>query len=1090
MLLTLAPRLSVIMSTSLVSRRLLRRKLSLRRTAFLSFALGLTGAGLLPQQALAQEAGEGSAVDQQSEQTQGGLLRLIVFIETEPGTEATVSFRGARVSVAGVQAQTDDNGVADLDDVAPGVHTVQLKFASGKQLSVDGVGFASGETTQVLLTVDGAGTELNRDVEAPELDDPALLAEEPEVKEAKLPGKIVGKATDAETGEPIRGVQIYIRGVDQPVQSDAQGRFEISVLEGTHDLSALHGKYASESREEIEVAPKGTTEIELKMNPSSAELEDLVIVEPYVQGGVSSGVAEEKDSTAVQDVIGAEQMSKSGDSDASSALSRVTGLTVVGGKFVYVRGMGERYSSTLLNGAQVPSPEPERRVVPLDLFPTAVLESVVVQKTYSPDMPAEFGGGVIQLRTRSYPEEFLFKVGGSLGANTETTFQQGPTYNGGSLDWLGIDDGGRDRSDVLAAESTRGEPLILGNRFNPGLTQEEVNEFGASLPNTWNTRQRALMPDGKLTATLGDTFELGGVSVGYVAAAQYSNEWQNTDEIRRSVQTSDEGVLVATDYELERATNTIGLTGMGAIGVKFMEGQELFSNTMVLRSSDNTTLLGEGRGLEGGERFARLRFVERQLFTQQFRGVHVFQPLSDLQLDWRFVYSVADRSEPDRKDYRYDFLPDQQNYFMSVRGGAMQRFYSENDDVIVEGGGDLMLPISWTEELVTKLKAGTMILNRTREVTTYRYQYRIDQFAPVDARNELRQQDVETILDSDNILQEDGIQFAETTGEDEPYDASQDLYAGYGMVETPVFVENLNLMGGLRYEASRQQVETTNASADLDTGDWLPAGTLTWAFIEDMQIRAGFSRTVSRPDFRELSLARFFDVEASTEIVGNPNLTRATINHYDLRWEWYFSGDESLTVAGFFKQFDDPIETVVLAGTSRRQSWQNADSATNVGVEIEGRKRLGFLADFLDSFFIASNLSLISSAVELGDGDAGETVNTSQERSLEGQSPYVLNVQFGYDDLIGQDGNLSVTALFNVAGRRIIGVGANGAPDIYEEPFPKLDFVTRHKVDDHWTWGFKAQNLLNPVRLATQGSVEVIRLRRGMDFSLAATYTY
>jgi TonB-dependent receptor len=366
----------------------------------------------------------------------------------------------------------------------------------------------------------------------------------------------------------------------------------------------------------------------------------------------------------------------------------------------------------------------------------------------------------------------------------------------------------------------------------------------------------------------------------------------------------------------------------------------------------------------------------------------------------------------------------------------------------------------------------------------------VDQYEPLAERSDLREQDMETILDPDNI-RADGILFAETTGEDEPYQAEQNLLAGYGMVETPLGTKALNLMAGVRYEQSSQTVESTNEAADLETGDWLPAGTLTWAFWDEMQLRAGFSKTVSRPDFRELALARFFDVESSTEIVGNPELKRATILNYDLRYEWYFSGDESLSLAGFYKSFDEPIETVVLSGTSRRRSWQNADSATNIGLEIEGRKRLGFLTNALDSFFLAGNLSLIQSKVQLkAGGDGAEFVNTSTERPLEGQSPYVVNVQLGYDDAVGTDGNLSAVVLLNVSGRRISGVGANGAPDTYEEPAPQLDFVTRHQVTEHWAWGFKAQNLLNPERLTRQGDIEVRSFRSGTAFSLGGSYTY
>ncbi|MCH2110370.1 MAG: TonB-dependent receptor, partial [Polyangiaceae bacterium] len=953
------------------------------------------------------------------------------------------------------------------------------------------VAIGQGETTQILATVDGSGALKYEDIEAPDIGLEQEPTPEKEDKEELRPGKIVGQVIDSETQRPVAGAQVYVRGKEAALTTDSEGRFEVEVLQGDHAISVLQSGYASQTEENIIVEPEQPTEVKLSLNPSSAELEDFVVTAPYVQGGVSSGIAEEQQSSAVQDVIGAEQMSKSGDSDASSALGRVTGLTVVGGKFVYVRGMGERYSSTLLNGAQVPSPEPERRVVPLNLFPTTVLESVVVQKTYSPDMPADFGGGVVQLRTRSYPEEFLFKVGGSLNAITGTSFTQGPSYQGSPTDWLGFDNGSRNRSSELAAVSKRGEPVTIGNRFEPGVTAEEMAALGRSLPNSWNTSQKTLPPGGKLNITVGDSLQLGKMPFGYVAAAQYSNDTQRRTETRRTVGVSGDDLTVNSSYDIDRVNNNVGITGMLGLGLEFLPNQNIFSNTMILRNSDNLSLEAEGFGQETPERLSRLRFVERQLFTQQLRGEHVFEALNNFQANWRFVYSNASRSEPDRRDYRYDQIDNLpgEPYLVSVRGGAIQRFYSDLDDKIFEGGLDLTYPIAWTEDIITKIKGGAMLLDRSREVTTYRYQYYVDSFLPLDQRNDLRAQDLETIMAPENI-RTDGVTFGETTGEDEPYNASQKLRAGYGMVETPLGVESLNLMAGLRYESSLQNVNSINENADLNKGDWLPAATLTWAFIEDMQVRGGYSKTVSRPDFRELALARFFDVESSTEIIGNPNLKRATIQNFDVRWEWYLSSQETLSIAGFYKAFDSPIETVILAGSSTKQSWQNADSATNAGLEFEARKNLGF-TKALENFYIATNLSLIKSSVKLPPpGEAGAAVNTSSDRPLEGQSPYVVNVQFGYDADLGDDGNLSTTILYNQAGRRIVGVGSNQAPDQYEESVPRLDFVLRHKIDDHFTWGFKAQNLLNPKREVTQGDVLIRSFRTGLKFTLGATYTY
>ncbi len=984
---------------------------------------------------------------------------------------------GAEIRAGGAVALSDEAGFARLEVAVGDVAVAVGGFDVGSLRAV------AGRVSEVLVTLEpGVGARATG-IEAP--------PEAPEAGEAAAvgpPGAVRGVVRSAEDGSPLRGARIYARGLDVAADADEQGRFHFEAPPGRWDLSAVRVGFSTGALAVV-VEPGGAADVVFDLLPAAARMDDFVVRAPRIQGGASSLLLERKESATVSDVLGAEQMAASGDSDAAGALKRVPGLTLVGGRYVYVRGLGERYSATLLNGASLPSPEPERRVVPLDLFPTAVLESVVIQKTFSPDMPAEFGGGVIRLRTRAVADEPVAKISLKTGFTTGSTFQQGLQAEGGPTDALGIDGGFRALPESVRAASDD-ESLEEGDRFTDrGYSPEELEAFGEAMPNRWNTTRGVVLPDFGADATVGHGLQQEGRKIGFLLGLGYGSSHALDDYDRSYYLLGAEGALERSHvYHFEAGQDATRLGGILAVGFSPHATQEFRVTTLLARKTDNEvrTYAGANRDVGADIRVTRLRFVERMLLTQQIAGSHTIPPLGGLTVDWRYTWSVATRGEPDRREYRYDNEPGTDVWLLSDRPEGNQRFFSNLDDRGHDVGLDVALPFEQWGGLEARVAVGGGYFDKRRAVDTRRFKFMHKGASAGDPA--ILSGAPESVFTPGNIGP-DGFQFEEVTRQTDNYSAGQTIGSLYGLIDLPLTAW-LRVMGGARLEHSVQDVSTfelfnpDNApvQARLDTVDVLPALTVTAELRPGMLVRAGYGLTVSRPDFRELSPATFNDVTGGRQTFGNPELERARIHNVDLRWEWYPSPQESLSVGGFYKHFERPIEQIVVVSAQHSVTWDNAEAADNVGFELDGRKDFGFLHPHLADLYLAGNVAIVWSQVRLGD-NAG--IQSSDQRALQGQSPVVLNVSVGYDNPIN---GTRLALLYNVFGRRIGEVGALGAPDNYEEPVHQLDFVASQRLPAGFSLGLKIQNLLDAEAVFTQGEQEVERSRRGVSFGLTLSW--
>ncbi len=1007
-----------------------------------------------------------------------GAVRVYVF-----DAEAGAPVVDAVVTLGATDGRTNADGRLVLRAEA-GEQPVSVQVADRAERSLGPVRVVAGGVGELIVTLRGeAAPRVRFEPGAPGVSDPEVRAD---AVDAGPTATLGGQVVDAD-GAPVAGAEVFVRGRAEAARTDAAGRFALTLpADARVDLSVVHPKYRAGKAAD---APVDGPALTVRLVAKGLSLDDFVVTAPFVEGGIAGLTAERRASGDVVDVVGAEQMSRAGDGDAASALKRVTGLTIVGGRYIYVRGMGERYASTLLNGSALPSPEPERRVVPLDLFPTGVLGAVVVQKTWSPDLPAEFGGGAVLLRTRRVPEEAFFEASVSTGFRPGTTFTEGLTYPGGDLDWLGVDDGTRALpADVEAASKAGG--IFPQSRFDTttGLSPAELERLGEQMPNVWAARRRSVPPPLGLSVAAGDRSRLGaGATLGVLGSLAYDQDWDRTEVERTAFVVGARGLEPRNTGVAEDLTRSVAGSGMLEVALDLGDRHRLASTTLLLRSTEDATTVYSGRAVTDAVdvEITRLRWVERQLIDQQVRGEHAL-PLADLQLRWHYAFARADRDEPDRRTHRFDVLDDGTRR-LSQKPEGNRRFFSDLDDTTHDVAASLRLPLfdgdadrGPLDVPDTFVEVGARATLRERRVATYRFRFL--QVGMPDRGLPIEQAFAPAHIGPD-------YQFVDNTQPSDNYSADQQILAGYALTRWALPL-NLRLMAGARVERAAQSVLTfspfdpnAEVEAELEDTDVLPAGGLTWQATESMLVRAGYGRSVSRPEFRELSPARFDDVTGGASVVGNPELERATIDHFDLRWEWYRGPRESLSVAGFYKRFDRPIETRIVPGPDRLVSFGNADGGHNMGVEVEARQGFGFVADALRDVYLAGNVALVRSRVELDPDD--DSVATSDARALEGQSPYALNLQLGWEEL---DAGHHATLLYNVAGPRIVEVGVAGAPDVFEAPRHQLDLVGQIGLGHGLALKLKAKNLLDLEIERTQGAGVTQRYRAGRSFSVGLSW--
>lgn len=750
----------------------------------------------------------------------------------------------------------------------------------------------------------------------------------------------------------------------------------------------------------------------------------------------------------------AEDLQRTGDGTAAEALTRVTGLSIVEGRFVYVRGLGERYSSALLNGSPLPSPEPLQRVVPLDLFPSEILAGVTVQKTYSVAYPGEFGGGVIDLTTISAPSKPFFNFKSSLGVNSETTAREGLVYFGSRTDFTGFDDGTRDVPGPLRLAFQSGRRVVAGADFS----NDDLRRIGQSLENApLRLLQKEETPvNFGFQASGGLSEQLGFGTLGLVFVAGYDNKWQSREGVRQEGYIDEGQLKVGTDYQFQSTQNDIGLNLLGGVSLEAGDHEVRWTNFYTRNTTKEARTRAGFNYLSGN--VVRDDYTEwsvRQLFSTQLAGEHFFGEAWEAK--WRLAYAKTTRDAPYETRFGYGQLPDG-TFVHNIQSNRIS--FSELDDDLLSGGLDLSyrLNLSGGREAVFSVGAASSDNTRTSQQRDLRF------VAPNGLSTDQVKSRVDYLFSDYNIGPY--LQIEEVTGSNgaAAYEADLRVHAAYAQLQAEL-IPTVNFTAGVRYEDGRQSVTprdlfggtTGFLPSTIEEAYALPAATVTWNFAEDMQLRAGASKTIGRPQFRELAPQQYTDVESDRTFIGNPYLLDTEITNYDLRYEWYFARQQYLTLGVFYKLLEKPIESsVVDQGASISQTFLNAPEAVVQGAEIELKKYFEFPSAGLDfvankRWLMSGNYTYSNSEVRVGEGDMVITQNSLgvaqpaffyvvDGSRLQGQSDHVANLQLGWEDDTARS---QATLILNYVSERTSARGRPGEPDLVQDPGVFLDFVYR-----------------------------------------------
>jgi len=823
---------------------------------------------------------------------------------------------------------------------------------------------------------------------------------------------------------------------------------------------------------------------------------------------------EVRTTSEVANLIDSADFSLQGDSDAAAALSRVAGIATSQDNFVYVRGLNERYSTALLNGSPLPSPAPLRRVAPLDLFPTSALKSILVQKTYSPDLPGEFGGGLVDIRTKSIPDGGFFEASIGGGINTSGSLEPGLLYDGADSDIFGYDDGTRDI---------------------PSLENGLTADFGRELVDNSSLLivQRGDTPANfSLGVTGGNIYDLSeNIAVGFIASGGYSNKWVSKQGRRGNAFLAGPDELGAfDDFQRESTENNIGVDGFASVGFNLFDDHEIAFNGLITRSSEKEARTNIGvNDTDEPRRIAALEWIERQLWTGQVTGEHYFENLMGLEVNWRGSHSEATRDAPYQLTTIYVLDDDLANPRLLSTQDANQFQFSEIADDTTDFGIDLALPLESSSGdcfffCEVELKAGYSYVENDREATSRTFGLVGIAGSPQqDIRVDFLYNFIFNNTDANgNTL--GGVRQVSDTVQPSKYIATLEVDAGYIGVDAQVTPYIRAAIGG-RFEDAIQAIAVGGFDDDLSMGpvdglideeDFLPAATLTWNPIDDVQVRFGYSQTITRPQFRELASAIFVNSETDVTFIGNPFLVNAEIDNFDARFEYYYSADQFFTLGVFYKDMVDPIEEVIVPTENIQTTFLNAPAATLYGVEVEYESPLDlqnwFGWDFLGDgeVIVKTNYTWSDSEVD-ADGEVAINVGTplapvrgttnaagriEDGRRLQGQSEHLFNLQLIYSNLgAGVDANI----LFNFASERIRTAEtlARNLPAILEEPPATVDFVLTKRFEllqGDYDFSFKIQNLLGDDYQAYQelGStrVDVDTYDVGTIFSIGLKRTF
>jgi hypothetical protein len=892
-------------------------------------------------------------------------------------------------------------------------------------------------------------------------------------------GRITGRVVNTDTGRPVERAEVRLVDLAVLALTDLDGRFFLqNVPPGVHTVAVRQIGYSVKTVTNVAVTPGETTVLDVTLGSAVFEVDAITVSAEVERGSVNQALEEQRTALTIVNAISAEQMARSPDSDASRAVQRVSGVTVQDGRYVFVRGLGERYTTTSLNGSRMPSPEPEKRVVPLDLFPSSLLETVSTAKTFTADQPGDFSGASVDLRTREFPGVRVLSFSLGMGLNADATGVTVPTAQRAGSEWTGF---------AGAARRLPAEAVAAGDLS--GLSQDDVNAVLRSFRNAWTAEPAAGLPKGSFGFALGGEEGAAGARFGYVASLTYKfdQEIRKHEQRAQAIADGEGGTLPQNAYLGRTGRRSVLWGGILNLSTRLGGGMSRIQlNNTYNRSADNEAISLQGENEEFGIPIdvTRMSFVARSVWSSQLRGDHLL--FGRHRFDWLGSYSRVSRDEPDRSDLVYETAADPADATVQVPvrwWGAPRsatRTFSALEEWSGQGGANLRFAFGDPGN-ETAVKIGADYRRTARDADSRAYD-----FINFGLDETQRSAPAEQLFDGRYFNGEVSLRVNQNGG---LYTAVERYLAGYLQLEAPLG-RQIRVVGGARLERDRLAVRSlqpdgADTTARLDDLDLLPSLAVTIALSRNANLRLAATQTLSRPEYRELSPTTTFEPLGGLTLEGNPDLRRALIQNADLRWELFPTPGEVISIGVFAKRFRNPIEQIIIASTgASRLSWVNTDAAHNYGAELELRTSLGRVADALSAFTIFGNVTLMQSEIDVGEQNVAALTNT--RRPMVGQAEYVANAGLAYSSY---GGGLNATLLYNLVGPRIVEAGINPLPDTYEQSRHILDFSLQVAALAGVSVKLDAENLLNQRYLRTQGAVTRLRYDTGRTFALGLSWT-
>lgn len=898
-------------------------------------------------------------------------------------------------------------------------------------------------------------------------------------------GMIKGVVKDSKTKETIVGANVIIQGTTIGNSTDMEGLFFLTNLKpGKYTLVVSFISYKQKTIENVKVEDGKTTVLAIELQEEVSSLQGVTITDRKVTGSEISMISEIKKANVISSGISSQQIAKSQDKDASEVLKRMPGVTIIDGRFVVVRGLIERYNSVMINNATTPSSESDVRAFSFDVIPSGMIDRIIINKTPSPELPADFAGAAIQVFTKNIPDQNSFVISYASGLQSGTTFQNFYRYKGGKTDWLGFDDGTRALPDGFPSTSEMGKlNNFTGTPEQIAAQKARLTEIGRSFNKTWTAQSMTAPNDNSLGVSFTHRFNFGNQrNLGIISSLSYSNSY-DYDEILKSAYISYDTIKDVNqksyDFTDNIYSNSVKVNGMLNVSYSFNSFNNIEFRNLINQNGVTKTNLRSGLEYyfsQSGEKIKAtdLSYSSRTTYSGQLGGNHIFNK-ENSKFDWVLGYSYANKLQPDNRRNFYSYYdaggditdPNYGKYSLYFPNDANtdlngRLFKDMNENIKIIGA-------NYSHKLYIgnfhpELKTGIYYEKKKREFNARNIgftratsiNFNIDLFLPIDE-----------IYTDANINFPNGIKVDEKTNLSDSYKANNELIAGYLSAKfqiTPLITLNT----GVRVEKNKLALSGHDSKTNLptntiyDTLNFFPSANLTYDFNDKSLLRFAYGMTINRPEFREVAPYGYYDFDLKSMVFGNSELKNAYIHNFDIRYEWYPSLDEVIMAGAFYKKFNNPIEAS-LYPSSGAGGWDyvyiNAKQSSSLGIEVDVRKSFSKLDKsptilrYLKDFTVQMNASLIKSELE-----AEENYLRDKKRAMQGQSPFIINAGLYYQN---DSTGWMVSLLYNVIGKRIAFVGNPTSPHIYEMPFNLLDLTIARKFGKHVQIKGGIKNLLN-----------------------------